>query len=69
MHNFCLSKIFSEFIFFCPDSLHVVTWNEIHHRMTSSDRSGLIIVWMLYNVSYDQPSIIDRWYIHRVVLL
>ena len=35
----------------CPGAVHVVIWNEVHHRMTSSDHNGLIIVWMLYKVS------------------
>ena len=41
------STVFCSF----PGSLHVVTWNEVYDRMTSSDRNGLIIVWMLYKVS------------------
>ena len=29
-------------------NVQVVTWNEYHHKLTSSDQYGLIIVWMLY---------------------
>ena len=36
----------------CPGSIQVVTWNEIHNRMTSSDSNGLIIVWILYKVRW-----------------
>jgi WD repeat-containing protein 35 len=31
--------------------IQVVTWNEVHQKLTSSDSSGLIIVWMLYKAS------------------
>lgn len=31
-------------------TIQVVTWNESHQKLTSSDQSGLIIVWMLYKV-------------------
>lgn len=30
--------------------IQVVTWNEVHQKLTSSDQYGLIIVWMLYKV-------------------
>lgn len=30
--------------------IHVITWNELFHKLTSSDQNGLIIVWMLYKV-------------------
>ena len=30
--------------------IQVVTWNESHQKLTSSDQHGLIIVWMLYKV-------------------
>ena len=29
-------------------AVQVVTWNERHHKLTTSDQFGLIIVWMLY---------------------
>jgi len=41
-------------------SLHVVTWNETHNRLTSSDRNGLIIVWMLYKGSWFEEMINNR---------
>ncbi|XP_076282876.1 intraflagellar transport protein Oseg4 [Lasioglossum baleicum] len=35
--------------------VQVVTWNEQHQKLTSSDETGLIIVWMLYKGSwYDE---------------
>jgi WD repeat-containing protein 35 len=30
--------------------IQVITWNEIHQKLTTSDQFGLIIVWMLYKV-------------------
>ena len=29
-------------------SVQVVTWNNYHQKLTSSDQYGLIIVWILY---------------------
>ncbi|XP_043251348.1 WD repeat-containing protein 35 [Colletes gigas] len=35
--------------------VQVVTWNEQHQKLTSSDQNGVIIVWMLYKGSwYDE---------------
>lgn len=31
--------------------IQVITWNEIHQKLTTSDQYGLIIVWMLYKVT------------------
>lgn len=31
--------------------IQVITWNEIHQKLTTSDQYGLIIVWMLYKVN------------------
>jgi WD repeat-containing protein 35 len=41
-------------------SIHVVTWNEVHHCMTSSDRNGVIIVWMLYKGVWYEEMINNR---------
>uniref|UniRef100_A0A8D8VQF6 WD repeat-containing protein 35 n=1 Tax=Cacopsylla melanoneura TaxID=428564 RepID=A0A8D8VQF6_9HEMI len=30
--------------------VQAITWNEQYEKLTSSDESGLIIVWMLYKV-------------------
>lgn len=30
--------------------VNVVTWNNSHHKLTTSDTDGVIIVWMLYKV-------------------
>lgn len=32
------------------DQVRVIIWNEAHRRLTTSDESGVIIVWMLYKV-------------------
>jgi WD repeat-containing protein 35 len=29
-------------------AVQVLTWNEQHQKLTTSDQYGLIIVWMLY---------------------
>ena len=29
-------------------TVQVVTWNNYHQKLTSSDQYGLIIVWILY---------------------
>lgn len=35
--------------------VQVITWNEQHQKLTSSDQNGVIIVWMLYKGSwYDE---------------
>lgn len=31
--------------------VQVITWNESHQKLTTSDQNGLIIVWMLYKVN------------------
>ena len=38
----------------------VVTWNESHQKLTSSDQHGLIIVWMLYKGSWYEEMINNR---------
>jgi WD repeat-containing protein 35 len=38
----------------------VVTWNEVHHKLTSSDQNGLIIVWMLYKGLWYEEMINNR---------
>ena len=40
--------------------LHVVTWNESHQRLTSSDENGLIVVWMLYKGLWYEEMINNR---------
>lgn len=30
--------------------VQVITWNEQHQKLTTSDENGLIIVWMMYKV-------------------
>lgn len=32
------------------DTIQVLTWNETHKKLTTSDSNGVIIVWMLYKV-------------------
>jgi WD repeat-containing protein 35 len=33
-------------------TVQVVTWNNFHQKLTSSDQYGLIIVWILYKGIY-----------------
>lgn len=35
-------------------------WNEAHRKLTTSDRSGLIIVWMMYNNAWVEEMINNR---------
>lgn len=32
------------------DNIRVMVWNENNQRLTTSDESGVIIVWMFYKV-------------------
>lgn len=32
------------------ESVQVVTWNDAQQKLTSSDRDGIIMVWMMYKV-------------------
>lgn len=32
------------------ESVQVVTWNDTQQKLTSSDRDGVIMVWMMYKV-------------------
>lgn len=32
------------------ESIRVITWNQKHQKLTTSDQNGIIIVWMLYKV-------------------
>ena len=38
----------------------MVTWNETHNRLTTSDQNGLIIVWMLYKGNWFEEMINNR---------
>ncbi|XP_054288459.1 WD repeat-containing protein 35-like [Macrosteles quadrilineatus] len=40
--------------------VQVITWNENHQKLTTSDQSGLIIVWMLYKGSWYEEMINNR---------
>ena len=40
--------------------VRVVTWNEEHMKLTSSDQNGVIIVWMLYKGSWYEEMINNR---------
>ncbi|CAG0879889.1 unnamed protein product [Darwinula stevensoni] len=40
--------------------IQVITWNETHQKLTSSDSYGLIIVWMLYKGSWYEEMINNR---------
>lgn len=32
------------------ENIQVITWNESHKKLTTSDQNGVIIVWMIYKV-------------------
>lgn len=40
--------------------VNVVCWNEVYQKLTSSDDSGLIIVWMSHNDSWYEEMINNR---------
>ena len=40
--------------------IQVVTWNEVHHKLTSSDHNGLIIVWTLHKGLWYEEMINNR---------
>ncbi|XP_014602693.1 PREDICTED: WD repeat-containing protein 35 [Polistes canadensis] len=40
--------------------VQVVTWNEEHQKLTSSDQNGVIIVWMMYKGSWYEEMINNR---------
>lgn len=40
--------------------VQVVTWNEDHQKLTSSDQNGVIIVWMLYKGAWYEEMINNR---------
>lgn len=40
--------------------IQVITWNEKHQKLTTSDQYGLIIVWMLYKGSWYEEMINNR---------
>lgn len=33
------------------ENIQVITWNESHRKLTTSDQNGVIIVWMIYKVN------------------
>ncbi|XP_033121645.1 WD repeat-containing protein 35-like isoform X2 [Anneissia japonica] len=41
-------------------SVQVTTWNSHHHKLTTSDQYGLIIVWMLYKGSWYEEMVNNR---------
>lgn len=36
------------------ESVQVVTWNDAQQKLTTSDRDGVIMVWMMYKVSFQR---------------
>nr|CAD7597375.1 unnamed protein product [Timema genevievae] len=40
--------------------IQVISWNESHQKLTTSDQYGLIIVWMLYKGSWCEEMINNR---------
>ena len=41
-------------------SVKVVVWNDIHRKLTSSDKDGLIIVWMMHKNMWLEEMINNR---------
>ncbi|KAI0210975.1 WD repeat-containing protein 35 [Lamellibrachia satsuma] len=41
-------------------AVQVVTWNDHHQKLTTSDQNGLIIVWMLYKGAWYEEMINNR---------
>ena len=41
-------------------NIQVVVWNEAHHKLTTSDQNGLIVVWMLYKGLWYEEMINNR---------
>ncbi|XP_071961535.1 WD repeat-containing protein 35-like isoform X2 [Antedon mediterranea] len=41
-------------------AVQVTTWNSHHHKLTTSDQYGLIIVWMLYKGSWYEEMVNNR---------
>ncbi|XP_055618976.1 WD repeat-containing protein 35 [Toxorhynchites rutilus septentrionalis] len=41
-------------------SVNVVTWNEVKQKLTSSDKDGIIMVWMMYKGSWFEEMTNDR---------
>lgn len=39
----------------------VLAWNEVHQKLTTSDESGLIIVWMMLKGMWYEEMINNRW--------
>lgn len=42
------------------ESIRVITWNETHKKLTTSDENGVIIVWMLYKGVWYEEMINNR---------
>ena len=38
----------------------MVVWNEVHHKLTTSDQNGLIVVWMLHKGLWYEEMINNR---------
>lgn len=47
------------------ESVQVVTWNDAQQKLTTSDRDGIIMVWMIYKVGH----IFGDYFALRVQLL
>lgn len=41
-------------------SVLVATWNDLFQKLTTSDESGLIIVWMMHNKMWHEEMINNR---------
>jgi len=41
-------------------NIQVIAWNNVHHKLTTSDAKGLIIVWMLYKGTWYEEMVNNR---------
>ncbi|XP_018330917.1 WD repeat-containing protein 35 isoform X4 [Agrilus planipennis] len=42
------------------EDVRVIMWNELHRKLTSSDESGIIIVWLMYKGTWYEEMINNR---------
>lgn len=42
------------------ENIQVITWNESHKKLTTSDQNGVIIVWMIYKNAWYEEMINNR---------
>lgn len=43
------------------EAVQVVTWNDAQQKLTTSDRDGVIMVWMMYKVNLVSKHLLILW--------